>query len=496
MINKIKIDKTPRYCASPEELKAGDILIFNYNPASRHLDSGGFMTKYNQSFLNERGGHRTSVHAGFIVDTPSGKKLAHVVGKGFLLDDLTTNYLKRTVHVYRPRKYQNELGAELSKLINEHVVIPEKTILDEDISIEGILEPVYERHEQLHTFALNAKRKARKFKWDVTIGLRAMIHRIFLSLMIVNNNPDSMEADSEQNYPNDVISSNTICSKYVADSYRSACNRMTNSKDKKINYAKYFMNISALTPPKALQAYLYRNTNYDYLVMPHAAPRNNLDLYFELINVIQKEIKRLQKSIFTAAREKGGHLQSLITYFNNQEHSEDVLQRSINLLKLITPILKQNTGGDFVTPTSYRRVMAFAKNEGVYPDYIDFELHDRREGKIRDLAGQYYKLSPAMTKMYRNFRRIGYSDEEAKYESNPSFGEWYKLSPTRNILLTCSIIGFFAWVLPHGLRRTKLAKERNEMRESWQTILGKVRQPVPSNKIDGMGRERVTQVRL
>lgn len=469
-----KIDKSPVMCTGPEDLLPGDILIFNHNPAARNLDSGGFMTLHNQTFLNERGGHRTSVHSGFIIDTPTGKKLAHVVGKGLFIDDLDNKFLKRTVHVYRPRKYRNELAAALKAIVDDH---SDAHSNDDEGKVEDIsnmselLEPVEVRREQINKL----KEKVNKFRWDVSVAIRSLIHRIFTSIMIVNNNPFSMDAPVEEKLPDNVISRNTICSKYVADTYIAACNRMSNEFNRnadnnqiKVNYSSYYMNISSLTPPKALQAYLYRNTNYDYLVLPHTRDQ----LYTKLKGVIQTEINRLKHKFLRIHHRKAEQLERALADFEKLPSQPDMMQQSIALLKVLSPILKYNTGGGFVTATSYKRVMAFANSEGIYSDYIDYDLHDKREGKkYRELAQTYYNFNPALAELYRGYRRKGYSDEEAKFECKPSFGDWFKLCPARNIFLTCTVIGFFAWVLPHGLRREAAAKRRNENRELWHEIL-------------------------
>lgn len=471
--SKHKIDKSPLLCGGPDELLAGDILIFNHNPAARHLDSGGFMTLHNQGFLNERGGHRTSVHSGFIINTPDGKKLAHVVGKGLKVEALDIGFLKRTVHVYRPRKHREQLAHALSELVEEHfqdVQVHEDTATEDELdNADMLLEPLDVRREKINRFT----RKVKKFKWDASVAVRSLIHRIFTSIMIVNHDPDTMEAGMDEHLPDNVISRNTICSKFVADSYISACNRVSNKasssalqndnhQQKKLNYGSYYMNISSLTPPKALQAYLYRNTNYDYLVMPHARTK----LYDELRVVLRKEIRRLKAGVLVAERNKGNRLERALLEFEQAPVLDDIMQQSIAMLKAVTPVLKHNTGGGFVTPSSYKRVMAFAKSEGIYCDYIDHELHDKRDGKkYRELVQTYYHFNSAMAQLYRGFRRKGYSDEEAKFECKPTFGDWYKLCRARNIFLTCTIIGFFAGVLPYGLSRAHQAKKRNAVKE-------------------------------
>lgn len=452
-----KIGKLPLFCEGPESLQAGDILIFNYNPESRRLDSGGFMTVHNQGYMNESGGHRTSVHAGFIVQTDEGLRLAHVLGSGFLLDELDCKFLKRTVHIYRPRKFQHEIAEQLNELVAEHLNDQKPTEEIDDVN-SLLLEAPERRVDKV-------RRIAKKFKWDTTVAIRALVHRIFTSLMLKNRNPLKLEVDNDVKFPDNVISEQTICSKYVADSYISACHRMTNSSRPQQgdhhqvpNFRAFLMNISSLTPPKALQAYLYRNSNYGYLVMPHTRH----ELYAGLRAKIFIEIERLKHEVLIAARLKGAALQRALDEFEASEPDADMMKRCIALLKVLSPILKHNTGNHLVTPTSYRNVIAFAKNEGIYPEYLDYDLHDRHEGKIKTLAQKYYNFNPALAKLYQKSSQIGLSDEEAKFECKPTFGDWFKLSPARNIALTCTVIGFFAWVLPHGLSRVKSTEARNK----------------------------------
>jgi hypothetical protein len=218
------------------------------------------------------------------------------------------------------------------------------------------------------------------------------------------------------------------------------------------------MNISSLTPPKALQAYLYRNSNYEYLVMPHARHK----LYAELRAVIVREIERLNQEVLLAGRAKGAALQRALDEFEAAMPEGDMMKQSISLLTHLAPILRHNTGNHLITPGSYRRVMAFAKNEGIYPEYLTNKLHDRSEDKVKNLARKYYGFNPVLAQLYAKCRKIGLTDEEAKFECKPTFGDWFKLAPARNIALTCSVIGFFAWVLPRGVTRVKAVQARNE----------------------------------
>jgi N-acetylmuramoyl-L-alanine amidase len=448
MQSRDKIDKIPTFCPSYQSLLPGDILIFDYAPRlpGRSKNSGSYFTVQQQGFLNERGGHRAAVHAGFIVETAQGMKLAHLIGSGFDLADLDSRspeyskFMSRTTHVYRPRKNRAQIAAQLAALVTEiHM----------------------DRGANLHGRA--------KIKWTAGVAVRSFLHRLFGSLKIDDQNPVDSVVDRHQILPETVISKESICSRFVADAYVSACHRMTNKDG--VDHRKHLMNISNWTLPKTLQAYLYRNPNFDYLVMPHT--RNQL--YEKLQEVITGEIQRILKNIelddifppFTREQQKARDLFDALQQFNwRTPHEDDQIKKSIALIKALSPILKRNTGINAITPMSYRAVMAFAKKEGIHRENFDYDLHDRHENKIRKLAREKYHYSKPLAKLYATYRNIGYSDDEAKFECNPSFGEWYKLSPVRNTILTCSILGFFLWVLPRGLTQTFAADKRNQLHTS------------------------------
>ena len=455
---RAKIDKIPHYCTGPERLQAGDILIFDHAPKipGRAKNHSAYFTVQQQGLLNETGGHSQAVHAGFIVNTDDGLKLAHLVGDGFMLDDLDTEsenyskFLNRTTHIYRPRKHREAIAAELAEIVKGLELGRGAKLLDQ---------------AREHRTAKNA---AARVKWQATVGIRSFVTRLLGSLKIINHHPENIYVEGDKPLPENVISKESICSRFVADAYISACNRLTNRNPEKFNFRLFFMNLSQHTVPKTLQAYLYRNTTFDYFVMPHS--RLNKGVYEKLKELVMWEINRMNpvphtndlNHLLTAVERKGLDLMACLRQFDERAHSkEDLMRRSIALIKELLPILKRNTGLGLVTPGSYRRIMKFAKNEGIFSDNFKYDLHDRSEDKIRKLAQQQYSFNKPLAKLYRNYRRIGYSDEEAKFECKPSYGDWFKISPVRNALITCTFIGFFAWVLPHGLARASQARKRN-----------------------------------
>tara|TARA_R110000868_G_scaffold354198_1_gene615505 strand:- start:267 stop:1742 length:1476 start_codon:yes stop_codon:yes gene_type:complete len=446
-----KIDKTPLFCGSPTDLQAGDIVIFGMRPPAlqdekiakkpRRKDVAGNITVFQQGFLNEKGGHKDSVHAGFIVMNEGQLMFAHLVGEGFLLKPIKdiygpgeheAGYFKSTTHVYRPRKNGDKLAAELVKLL-----------------------PVMQSVD-------HQKNNLSKVKWKFSVGLRSVFHRIFQSLRLMHRNP-AAENFVDKDVPKErVIANASICSKLVADAYIHACHNLTLADADNFNYRARYMNISSFTLPKTLQAYLYRNVNYEYLVMPNQRE----EVYDKLVEVVKKEVSRLVADGNIAnANHKGEELEAILNADRvNDSPDEDVMQKSINLLKKLSPVLLRNTRGHKSTPTSYWNVMLFAKSQGLYAEYLGQDLHDRKEGKITNLAKEHYGYSDKQAKQYSQFRRIGFSDEEAKFECQaaPTLGDWFKLSPVRNTVISCTGVGFLFWVLPRGLSCAASVRKRNQ----------------------------------
>ena len=452
MLRQDKIDKIPKFCAGPDELQAGDLLIFNSVPwhINSRQASGTTFTVTPQGILNERGGHNLAEHTAFVVETDDGLKLAHVIADGFIISDLHPNpdidpetdpyskYLKRTANVYRPRKkFQKALADELKQIVKE---------VDHDKEARLRAAP-----------KTKLKAKASAIKWEAGVAVTSFLSRLVGPLRIADEDPYNMTLAPGETLPENIIDERSICSKFVAEAYISACNRMSNKDG--IRYSKLLMNIKKWTVPKTLQAYLYRNSNYDFLVMPHDA----LKLYDNLMAIIVDEIVRLKSDKLPAAKQKGFDLEmGMINADKKFADTKDLMQKSIALLKEVLPILKRNTRHNIATPKSYSRVMNFAKEHGIYSNNFEHDLHDRSEGKVRQLAKDKYHFNDALAGLYRNYKRIGYSDEEARFECKPSFGEWFKLSPVRNILLSCTGLGFLFWVLPRGWARTYEAKVRNQ----------------------------------
>lgn len=501
-IEKVEINKTPTLCASTEDLRAGDILIFSdrgniVNPGKRRFDFGAYFARKAQGKMNEPGGHKESVHAGVIVRDETGAlKLAHLIGDGFHLDDIDpasekySRYFSRTTHIYRPRKMQEALAKNISQLAQD---------LDKDTAKKHV-----------------------GIKWKFLVAFWSTVSRMVTSLKLRYTNPE------ETHFPHDLvrtvhqIAGSSICSRFVADAVISACTTLTHD-DKvqnasashsnlvplvsgdddsaeigsdeseelspKRNYRMRYMNTASITMPKTLQAYLWRNRRYDYLIMPERkfikpgqAEAANRDLHREFcqdfIAVVKSEAAKMMLNFHPSSLYKGQQVYNIInkfehaTYHNpvfpvlpddmervyvREEHKPqvDAVAECIKTMKELAPHLRRNARGNCVNTPAYKRVMAYLKEQGIYKEYIENEYYDRRDGKISELAEAHYHYTKPQAKFYSRYRGLGFSDTEAKFEVNPkaSFGDWYKISPVRNTLLTVTGIGFFAWVLPRGLSR-------------------------------------------
>jgi hypothetical protein len=271
----VAIDKTPSCLASPDELQAGDILLFDTN--INQPKAGSHPTVLGQHLLNYEGGHKSVIHAAFIVEIHGEKKMVHLRGNGFCVDD--PNIIKAVTHIYRPRIHQTEIADELSQYIEKH-------------------------HDQLEG----------QLHWKFAISFYAYIRRLANGVGIRNTHVEDIHKASSVEEKNSLpsqdqfISSWSICSKFLAQSYANSCHSLT--KETGHDFRNELMNITTNTIPKTLQAYLYRCSNYDYYVMPYLKSRGKI--VEKLSEILNKEITRLLKTGNSNAISKAQALKSEI----------------------------------------------------------------------------------------------------------------------------------------------------------------------------------------
>ncbi|MEO8401668.1 MAG: hypothetical protein ABI597_07720 [Gammaproteobacteria bacterium] len=220
------------------------------------------------------------------------------------------------------------------------------------------------------------------------------------------------------------------------------------------------MNINTNTIPKTLQAYLYRNSNYEYLVMPHKEFRGKVTE--DLKSVITEVITR----VATKSKEKSDLIREALDNFqpNIEEKSEIArdFESAKKLLGIMLPILKINTGNNLKTPSSYLKVVARAESHGLYAYYFEQDLHfNKQTNDLSAEAHDCYKYDDKFSKLYSNYRKLGYSDQEARFECEPELSKWIKLSPRRNTAAAVTVAPFLLVSIPVGLWRTYRANSRN-----------------------------------
>lgn len=444
----VRIDKTPSFCSDNASLKAGDILIFNYNH-HRPMRKGQCRTMWFQGLLNESGGHKDTVHAAMVVEVDGELKIAHLRAEGFALDDIHT--IKTTTHIYRPTKHADELISELNTIVSTIHHDPELS-------------------KQLH--------------WSIIASIRAYLRRLANSLGTKNSDPIAKPVANPDELPDSQISANSICSKFVAQTFITACHALSKKNNPHTDYRRELMNIGSFTTPKTLQAYLYRNINFDYLVMP--SERENV--YAKLVEVINTEVVRLKKNPATSDKfRKGQDLEIAMNGVNNTNEDanadpddvfhdvpDDPYSQSLSLLKKIVPILKRNTGSHLKTPLSYTNVMTFAKSQGLYSAYINTDLvFPTNRDNFEEVVKDKYQQTQPMAQMYAAYRELGYSDEEAKFETNlhPGFGDWFMLNPVKNSIAVATIAPFLLFSLPYGAYRAITTAARNRHLDEAQSLI-------------------------
>lgn len=427
------IDKIPSCCPNPNALEPGDILIFDIN--HNQPKANAHHTVIAQGMFNNQGGHKDAIHAAFVIAINGEKKIAHLRAGGFILDD--TNIIKTVTHVYRPRIHQQEIAQEISDYVQK-----------------------------------NASELKRKLRWKTITSIFSFFRRLFNAIGIKNENIKKLNTPvvSPEKLPSQdqFISSWSICSKFLAETYAGSCNKL--AKDKNHDVRSELMNITVNTLPKTLQAYLYRCSNYEYFIMPQLKIRGRL--MSTLKAVIDKEIHRLLQKNDAASIAKEKVLSGRIARFALEEKREEKsevdpitfdFEQAKALLREIIPILKINTGKNVRTPTSYRHVMDFASSQGLYSHYFEKNLKFNSDNNdLTQQAKAVYRYDDKLALAYSQYRKLGFSDEEARFECAPTLWDWMKINRSRNIVAAVTVAPFLFWSLPYGISRVYKAQKRVE----------------------------------
>jgi hypothetical protein len=133
------------------------------------------------------------------------------------------------------------------------------------------------------------------------------------------------------------------------------------------------------------------------------------------------------------------------------------------LLNRVVPVLKINTGKNVKTPGSYLRVIHYANSQGLYKDYFEKELNfNPANNDLSKEAKKVYHYDDKLASLYSGYRKLGFSDAEARFECNPKLSDWMKINCRRNIAAAVTVAPFLLWSVPYGLSRVIKAKNRNK----------------------------------
>src|SRR3990167_3120399 len=261
---------------------------------------------------------------------------------------------------------------------------------------------------------------------------------------------------------------NTIT--FVSQIYHEASQALTNSDENtaKKDYISYFMSSDFFTKKQDFKNYLYNNINFQYLLFP-----GKKNIFQDLLTLIQHEQTRLEKENNEKSKQKAklikSELDKMLGEINSQQ---DEVEKCIKLLKNMLPLLHINTGFGIRTPASYLKVLDFAKKNDLdshfFDDdlvsYLDDDVSISSYQEIKYLSAVEYGYQPILSKLYQKYRKQGYSDEEARFECEPSVTAWLKLHSKASWALGLSTfgLGFLFGSLPHALRRTQETKTKNK----------------------------------
>ena len=208
----------------------------------------------------------------------------------------------------------------------------------------------------------------------------------------------------------------------ISKIYHEASQTLTNSDENtaKKDYISYFMNSDPFTTKHDLKNYLYNNINFQYLLFP-----GKKNISHELITLIQQEQARLEKENTEKSKQKAKLIKSKLDQIQGEINSQqDEVTKCIKLLKRMLPLLRINTGFGIKTPTSYLKVLDFARKHSLDSYYFDNDLINSSNDVFPCPAVVKYGYNPILGKLYKKYRKQGYSDEEARFECEPSVTAW------------------------------------------------------------------------
>lgn len=224
-----------------------------------------------------------------------------------------------------------------------------------------VFRPKNQKAAKLVANIVSDEKNNSKIKWENTKFVLPLLHPSFWGL------------SKESLIPNDTkLPSSAICTEFVIEAIKVAeCQR--NKAGDKIPDR---INIRPLSTPKALEAYLYNDKeNYDMFVYPGKNP------FQKVLNAITAELVRIEKRHYSSnehSRKKRKRVafecKRRIHYYANAEIKLTELEKCLELLNVVMPILNEHSGFNWFglrNTQSYNAIRHEVSNMGIFErDYL------------------------------------------------------------------------------------------------------------------------------
>ncbi len=306
------IEKKAGYIERYDDLKPGDILLFR-PPKKPGIVQNAIM--FLQSLVGQSEGHFDTTHAAICVgkDEQGKAMIAHLTGHNImgwkkepLGDMIQRDGGERAFVVYRPNKPQ---------------------VADAIAASAGD-----ERNTSI--------------KWKIPAASGVLFRRAQLD--------PARQVSVDKEYAKD-----SFCSKFVVQAIKIAAISLGKQ------FYEFVPNIRSSSTPKSVEAYLYKDRNYEMLV--HCG---NTDPYSLMVNEVNAQIARLNGKKDASSIQKGAILQDKLEAAKNELDSKvnlTPIDKAIHLLKNIKNDLLIETSYNMRSTTkSYRDVMAKARGIGIF----------------------------------------------------------------------------------------------------------------------------------
>lgn len=326
----------PGYIQTLDHLKKGDVLMFR---APKKAGFFGHAILFMQSLLSQKHGHYDTTHTAICTGRNRDGKpmIAHVTG-------------------HKIMRYQHE---PLEEMINRDGSGNRPFV---------VYRPEKKAAQKIADVATDNQNK--NLKYDPITAAGSLFR-------IPSLNPKRKLPAAKK------LSTQSFCSRFVVQAIKTAAS--PKSKDalleKDDELTAYYPHLRSITTPKALEAYLYNDTDrYAMFVYP------GKDNPYEVIKrEINDQMMRVAKRTDLASKNKAAMLRDMLrktTKTVEREMSDrNSLEKSMYLVKKMTPYLKMNTGFNMTESASYKSVISKAREMAVFER--DIQQYARHKKKNR-----------------------------------------------------------------------------------------------------------------